>query len=176
MASPGVVALFSSNVDAMLRLAKLLESAGFRVASALISDVCDGHCDVRGLMDRNDPSVVVYDLGPAYEQNWSMFDKLRVEPVMRDRRFVLTATNASRAEALAGSDGRIYEIVDTASDPGEIVHAVKEAARARVVRAERPHQNVATLTDRRVQTDRRHGWTSNEVYAKLREKREAVVF
>ena len=176
MASLDAVALFSSNADAMLQLGKLLESAGFKVASALISDVCDGRCDIGRVMDGHDPSVVIYDIGPPYEKNWTLFEKLRMEPPMRDRRFVLTTMNASSVEDLAGVDGRIYEIVETDSDPGEIVHAVKEAARSRLVRAEQPHAKVADMSNRRVQTERRHGWTSNEVYAKLREKREAVEF
>ena len=174
MVSLGGVALFGSNTDAMLQLSKLLESAGFDVVSALIPDVCDGRCDIVSLMDGHDPAVVVYDIGTPYEQAWRLFEKLRAQPAVRDRQFILTTMNAARVEALAGGDRRIYEIVNTDSDPGEIVHAIKEAARARVVRAEQPHTNVTVMSERRVQTDRRHGWTSNEVYAKLREKREAV--
>jgi DNA-binding NarL/FixJ family response regulator len=174
MVSLGGVALFGSNTDAMLQLSKLLESAGFDVVSALIPDVCDGRCDIVSLMDGHDPAVVVYDIGMPYDQAWRLFEKLRAQPAVRDRQFILTTMNAARVEALAGGDRRIYEIVNTDSDPGEIVHAIKEAARARVVRAEQPHTNVTVMSERRVQTDRRHGWTSNEVYAKLREKREAV--
>jgi DNA-binding response OmpR family regulator len=157
-------------------LRKLLESAGFGVVSALIPDVRDGGCDVNAMMDRHDPSVVVYDIGPPYEDNWRMFEELRARTSMRIRRCVITAVNASRVEELAGADDRIYEVVDTQSDLGEIVKAVKEAARARVIRAEQPKSNVTAMPERRFHSDRRELWLSNDVYTKLREKREAVEF
>ena len=144
----GAVALFNSNLEAIMPLRKLLESAGFTVVSALIPDIRDGRCDVNGMMDRHERSVVVYDIGPPYEDNWKMFEALRASTSMRDRRCVITAVNPSRIEELAGDDDRIYEVVDTHSDLGEIVKAVKEAARARVIRAERPKSNGDTDPNR----------------------------
>ena len=176
MGSLGVVALIYSDSDAFLRLRKLLESAGFTVVSARVTDVAEGRCDLDALMKQHDPSVVVYDVGPSHEEHWGTLQQLRGRASVRDRRFVITAVNASQVEALAGSDDGIYEVVDTENDLGEIVKAVKEAARAHVIRAEQPASNVTTMPERRQRTDRRLGWTPNEEYAKLREKREAVEF
>jgi len=176
MGSLGVIALFNSNLDAIVMLGKLLESAGFTVVSALIPDVRNGRCDVNAMLDRHDPSVIVYDIGPPYEENWKMFEALRASTSMRHRRCVITALNASRVEELARSDDRIYEVVDKQSDLVEIVHAVKEAARARVIRAPQPQSNVARMEDRRSSDRRQPSWSANDIYTKLREKREAVEF
>src|ERR1041385_9539849 len=66
MGSLGVIALFNSNLDALVMLGKLLESAGFTVISALIPDLRSGRYDVNAMLDRHDPSVIVYDIGPPY--------------------------------------------------------------------------------------------------------------
>jgi response regulator RpfG family c-di-GMP phosphodiesterase len=181
MGSLGSVALFNSNLDALVLLGKLLESAGFTVVSALIPDVRSGRCDVNGMLQQYDPSVIVYDIGPPYEENWKMFEELRASTSMRHRRCVITAVNAARVEQLAASDDRIYEVVDKASDLGEIVKAVKEAARAHIIRAEQPRSNVTMIDDRRQLDRRQHdrrqpSWSADDIYMKLREKREAVEF
>ena len=176
MGSLGSVALFNSNLDALVLLGKLLESAGFTVASALIPDVRSGRCDVNRMFEQHDPSVIVYDIGPPYEENWKMFEELRASTSMRHRRCVITAVNAARVEQLAASDDRIYEVVDEARDLGEIVKAVKEAARAHIIRAEQPRANVTMIDDRRQHDRRQPSWSADDIYMKLREKREAVEF
>jgi hypothetical protein len=98
---------------------------------------------------------------------------------MRDRRFVITSANPARVEWLAGRDERIFEIVDQRLDPDNIVHAVKEAARARRFIPGNSHEtsNVTPMAERRRHSDRRQSqWTTNDIYQKLREKREEVEF
>jgi DNA-binding response OmpR family regulator len=179
MGSLGVVALFNGNPDVLALVGKLLESAGFDVVSALIPEVRDGRCDVNRMMDRYDPAVVVYDIAAPYEENWAMFQQLR-ETAMRDhRRFVITSANPARVERLAGRDERIFEIVDQPLDLDNIVHAVKDAARARQFIPGNSHEksNVMPIAERRFHSDRRQSqWTSNDIYQKLREKREEMEF
>jgi DNA-binding response OmpR family regulator len=178
MGSLGAVVLFIANLDALAPLARLLESAGFEVVSAPIPEVRDGRCDADGIMERHDPTVVVYDIGPPYEESWANFQVCRAT-TMRDRRFVITSANPERVERLAGRDERIYEVVDEPWDLDNIVHAVKEAARARRFIPANSHEtsNVTPMPERRFHSDRRHSeWTSNDIYQKLREKREEVEF
>jgi DNA-binding NarL/FixJ family response regulator len=176
----GVVALLNSDIDAVAMIGRLLKSAGFTVVSALIPDVREGRCDIDAFMTRHDPAVVVYDIGPPYEQNWAMFQQLRATS-MRERRFVITSLNPGYVARLAEGDERILEIVDRPFDPDNIVHAVKEAAHARrfipANANSRQVSNVTTMPDRRFHSDRRQSsWTSNDIYQKLREKREEVEF
>jgi DNA-binding response OmpR family regulator len=178
MGSLGAVVLFNANLDTLAPLARLLESAGFEVVPAPIPEVRDGRCDADGIMERHDPTVVVYDIGPPYEESWANFQVCRATS-MRDRRFVITSANPERVERLAGRDERIYEIVDEPWDLDNIVHAVKEAARARrfIPANSQESSNVTPMPERRFRSDRRHSeWTSNDIYQKLREKREEVEF
>ena len=178
MGSLGVVVLFNANLDAVASLAKLLESAGFDAVSALIPEVINGRCDANDIMERHDPAVVVYDIGPPYEENWEIFQLCRATS-MRDRRFVITSPNPAQVQRLAGRDERIYEIIDEPWDLDNIVHAVKEAARARrfIPGNSQETSNVTPIADRRFHPDRRLAqWTSNDIYQKLREKREEVEF
>jgi DNA-binding NarL/FixJ family response regulator len=158
MGSLGAVALFNSNLEAASPLGKLLESAGFTVVFAFLPEVRDGKCDVNGLMDRYDPVVVVYDIWEPYEDNWAVFQHCRATS-MRDRRFVITSTNAARVERLAGRDDRIFEIVSSPVDLDKIVQAVKEAARARRVipatAVSNETSNVTAMPDRRFHYQRR---------------------
>jgi response regulator RpfG family c-di-GMP phosphodiesterase len=175
------VALFNSNLEAIALISRLLESAGFTVVSALIPDVREGRCDVKAFMARHDPAIVLYDIGPPYEENWAMFQRLRATS-MRDRRFVITSANAARLEQRAGHDERIYEVVDRPFELDNIVRAVKEATRARwfnhgAVETTSTRSNVTTMLERRSRSDRRQSsWTANDIYQKLREKRQEVEF
>jgi DNA-binding NarL/FixJ family response regulator len=177
MGSLGAVALFNGNPDVLTLVGKWLESAGFEVVSALTPAVGDGRCDVNRMMDRHDPAVVVYDIAAPYEQNWALFQQLRAT-AMRDRRFVITSANPARVEWLAGRDERIFEIVDQPLDPDNIVHAVREAAHARrfIPGTSSEKSNVTPMTERRFSDRRQSQWTSNDIYQKLREKREEVEF
>jgi len=173
----GVVVLFNQNPDALVSLARLIESAGFDVVSAPLPEVRNGRCDADDIMERHDPAVVVYDIGPPYEENWEKFQICRATS-MRDRRFVITSANPAHLQRLAGRDERIYEI-EQPWDLDNIVHAVKEAARARRFIPGNSHQSssVTPIADRRFHPDRRGAqWTSNDIYRKLREKREEVEF
>ena len=178
METLGVVALFNSNPDALVPLCRLIESAGFDVVSASIPEVRDGRCDVNGIMEQHDPEVVVYDIGEPYEESWAVFEHCRAT-AMRDRRFVITSTDPARVERLAGRDDRIFEIVDRPFDLDNIVQAIKEASRARrfIPGNVNPQQtsNVTSMPERRFRIDRRQSsWTPNDIYQKLREKREEV--
>jgi len=178
METLGVVALFNSNPDAVVPLCRLLESAGFDVVSASIPEVRDGRCDVNGIMEQHDPVVVVYDIAAPYEESWAVFERCRAT-AMRDRRFVITSADPARVERLAGRDDRIFEIVDRPFDLDIVVQAIKEAARARrfIPGNVNPQQtsNVTSMPERRVRIDRRQSsWTPNDIYQKLREKREEV--
>ena len=177
MGSLGVVALFNGNPDVLARVGKMLGSAGFEVVSALIPEVRDGRCDVTRMMNQHDPAVVVYDVAAPYEENWAMLQHLRAT-AMKDRRFVITSANPARVEWLAGRDERIFEIVDQPLDPDNIVHAVKEAARARrfILGSSPEKSNVTPMAERRFSDRRQSQWTSNDIYQKLREKREEVEF
>jgi DNA-binding NarL/FixJ family response regulator len=52
------------------------------------------------------------------------------DTTMRDRRFVITSTNAKRAAELAATSEYIHEVIGKPYDIDRIVEAVRQAARA----------------------------------------------
>ena len=76
------------------------------------------------------PKVIVYDIAPPYDRNWTFLQHLRTT-MLKDYTFVLTSINVKHVERLVGKDERVYEVVGTADDLDLIVRATKEAMRLR---------------------------------------------
>jgi len=132
MSTLGVVALFYSNVGAAGLLTKLLESAGFTGVSAPIDDASDRRSDIDALVGTHNPSVILYDIGRPFEDNWRRFQELRAQTSIRKSRFVITAVDAARVERLGSDDERIFEVVDKDSDLVAIVQAQSVAGEPEV--------------------------------------------
>lgn len=131
---PWVVAVINSTPDIVDLLRVAIEQAGFVVVSALTFQIREGKVDVDRFVGQHQPRVIVYDISPPYEANWRLFEHLAAQPVMRDRQFVITSTNAQQVARIAGSPQHVYEVIGKPFDLDQIVQAVKEAARARPTR------------------------------------------
>jgi DNA-binding NarL/FixJ family response regulator len=128
-----VVAILNSNDDVVELLRIAIEQAGLVVVSAHVDAVKRGDASLTEFVREHDPDVVLYDVVPPYDRSYRFLEHLR-ETSLRNRRFVVTSTNAARAKELAGSDEDIYEIIGKPYDIDKIVTAVREAARARPTR------------------------------------------
>ena len=134
MSETEVVAVINSTPDIVEMLRVPLEQAGFVVVTGLTFEVREGHVDLAHFIEQHQPRVVVYDIAPPYEANWHLFKHVCAMPVMQGGEFVVTSTNASHVEKLAGQQREIYEIVGKPYDLGRVVQAVKEATRSRPTR------------------------------------------
>jgi CheY-like chemotaxis protein len=132
-AEPIVAAIVNTSPDIVDMLRRALEPAGIVAVSVLSHQIREGAVDVDVFLTQHDPHVVVYDIAPPYDGNWNLFRHLSGRPGMRGRSIVLTSTNARQVEQLAGRDLRIYEIVGKPYDLDQVVQAVREAARSRLV-------------------------------------------
>jgi DNA-binding NtrC family response regulator len=129
-----VAAVFNTSPDIVDLLRHALEPAGIVAVSVMTHQIREGAVNVEAFLQQHNPQVVVYDIAPPYEANWHLFQHICEMDAMRDRRVVLTSTNAQHVERLAGRNEKIYEIVGKPLDMDQIVVAVKEAAHARPVR------------------------------------------
>ena len=134
MPSPTVAAVINTSPDTIEMLRVVLQHAGMVVASAYTYQLRDGLIDLATFMRQNKPAVVLYDIAPPYDANWALFEHLRSHEAMRNCPLVLTSTNASYVEKLAGKDHPVYEVVGKPLDLDAIVRATKEALRARPTR------------------------------------------
>ncbi len=129
--TPIVVAILDTNPEIVRMLRVSLEKAGFVALSMHIEDIKTGAANVKSVLDEHDPSVIVYDIAPPYEQGWRFLEHLRESTDFRKRRFVLTSVNVQAAQEIVGREETVYEIVGKDTDILDIVRAVKEASRAR---------------------------------------------
>ena len=129
-----VVAVINSTPDIVDMLRIVIEQAGFVVVTALTFEVREGNIDIDRLVAQHDPRVIVYDIAPPYEANWNLFQHIAAMPAMGGRQFVLTSTNVTHVEKIAGTKQHIYEIIGKPFDLDQVVQAVKEASRARPTR------------------------------------------
>lgn len=131
---PPVVAVINSTPDIVDMLRIAIEQAGVVVVSALTFEIRDGEVDLDHFVGQHQPRVIVYDIAPPYEANWNLFMHISAMPVMDGRQFVVTSTNATHVERLAGPQHHVYEIIGKPYDLGQVVQAVREAVRARPTR------------------------------------------
>jgi response regulator RpfG family c-di-GMP phosphodiesterase len=131
---PPCVAVFNSSDDIVELLRILLEQAGFAVVSGHIDEIKKGKIDLQTFVQQHDPRVIVYDISPPYDRNWTFLEHLRARPPLEGRQFVLTTTNVKWVRECVGPSEHVYEIVGKPLDLDQIVGAVKEASRARATR------------------------------------------
>ena len=125
------------NRDAVLTniLRVALEAEGLSTATMLLTDGTDAAQTMRAFVERYDPRVIVYDVGPEPEAR-SLFERVRLAEAAHDRRFVVTTDRASAATAPAGADG---------SDIAQVPVHHREDVIAAVRRALAPAETEDTL-------------------------------
>ena len=134
MSEPVTVAIVNTTPDGIEMLRHVLTTAGFVAVSCYTHDIRDGKVDMEAFIRQHRPGVIVYDLAPPYAANFQLFKHVRQMPVLQGCQFVLTSVNVSNVSPLVGRDERVYEVVDRQEDLMTLVHAVKEASRARPTR------------------------------------------
>ena len=130
---PPVVAVFNTSPDTVQLLRFFFEQAGLVVVSAFTYEIRDGEVDLEQFMRLHRPQAIVYDIAPPYDANWALFQHISRMDVMRGRQFVVTSVNAKQVDVLSAGQP-VYEIVGKPYDLDRLVHAVKEASRARPTR------------------------------------------
>jgi hypothetical protein len=133
MAQPTTIAIVNTTPDTVDFLRHVFEQAGFTVVAGFTYDIRDGKLDFEAFMRQHQPRVIVYDLAPPYDANLRLFHHVRDMPAAQSAHFVVTAVNPARVIELVGRDQQVYEVVDRSEDMLRLVHAVKEATRARTL-------------------------------------------
>jgi CheY-like chemotaxis protein len=122
------VAVLNTSDDIVELLRIVFEQAGFVVISAYVDAIKRGDIDLERIVRQHRPSVILYDVTPPYDRQWTFMNHLRTLPLLRDVPFVLTSTNPARVREIVGTDAMIFEIVGKPYDLDQILNAVRSAA------------------------------------------------
>jgi hypothetical protein len=133
----GLVALFNASDDTIDMIQKLLTDAGS--AQTLIwchfADLKKGVVDFGKYMAKHNPEIVIFDISPPYDENWTFFKTMRDSKAMKGRGAVLTTTNKNRLDEVLGEDSHALEVVGRAEDLQQIAAAISaESQKARASR------------------------------------------
>jgi DNA-binding response OmpR family regulator len=133
----GMVALFNASDDTIDMVQKLLTAAGG--TQTLIwchfADLKKGVVDFGKYIEQHNPEVVIFDLSPPYDENWTFFKTMRDAKSMHGRGIVLTTTNKARLDEVLGEDSYALEVVGRPTDLQQIDAAIKaETGKARAAR------------------------------------------
>jgi DNA-binding response OmpR family regulator len=118
------VAVVNSSDDTVEMLRVALQHAGFESVTAHVDDVKRGVLDFSRFLTEHDPRVVIYDVSPPYEQNWTFLQMLRTTDAMRGRLVVLTTTHKGHLDELVGPTDAV-EIVGKPYDVNQVIERVR---------------------------------------------------
>ena len=114
----GVVALFNASDDTIEMVYKLVKNLGDgqNLIWCHFADLKRGIVVFEKYMTKHNPELVIFDISPPYDENWTFFKTMRANSIMRGRGSVLTTTNKLRLDEIIGEDSKALEIVGLKKD------------------------------------------------------------
>ena len=129
MADPArktVVAIFNTNPEVLDLVREALQDAGHATVVAHVDDLKRGRIDLVQFVEQHRPDVIVYDVAPPYDTNWTFLRLMRSSKVMQGRAFVVTTTNKKALDELIGPSDAV-ELLCKPYDLEQIVQSVTHA-------------------------------------------------
>jgi CheY-like chemotaxis protein len=108
-----------------------LQDAGYATVVAQIDDLKRGRIDMIQFVEEHKPDVIVYDVAPPYDTNWTFLRLMRNSRVMQNRAFVVTTTNKKALDELIGPSD-VVELLCKPYDLEQIVASVNRALSTQV--------------------------------------------
>lgn len=124
--SSRIIAIFNTSPEVLELVRESLQQAGFQAVVAYIEDLKRGRLDMIQFVEEHNPDVIVYDVAPPYDTNWTFLRLMRNSKVMSGRAFVVTTTNKRALEDLIGPNDAV-ELLCKPYDLQQIVDACAAA-------------------------------------------------
>ena len=120
------VAVVNSNEDIIDGIRLILSEEGFNTVSGHVVSFKRGKDDIVAFLKKNNPDVVMYDMAPPYEENWTYLQTIKNLKESKGRRFVVTTTNKNALKNLTGA--KAMELLGKPYDIKEVIKKIKKAA------------------------------------------------
>jgi CheY-like chemotaxis protein len=128
---PKIIAIFNTNQEVLDLVRESLQQAGYATVVAHIDDLKRGRLDMIQFVEEHKPDVIVYDVAPPYDTNWTFLRLMRNSKVMQRSAFVVTTTNKRALEDLIGPNDAI-ELLCKPYDLQQLVEACTSAMEKQV--------------------------------------------
>jgi DNA-binding NtrC family response regulator len=125
MAQENTVAVINSNEDIVEAIQLILADEGYHSVGAHVIDFKKGRKDFVTFCKEHNPQVIIFDIAPPYEENWTFLQLIKNAKEVEGRKFIITTTNKGILEKFVGKTDAI-EIVGKPFDMEEIVTTVKK--------------------------------------------------
>jgi DNA-binding NarL/FixJ family response regulator len=96
------VAVINSSEDTVEMLRALLQAEGWETVTSHVDDLKRGRVDFLKFLELHDPSVIIYDVPPPYDQSWAFLRLVRSSRAMEGRVVIVTTTNKAALERFVG--------------------------------------------------------------------------
>jgi CheY-like chemotaxis protein len=125
-----VIGVLNTTPEVIELVEELLESEGYLVVTAIISDFRRGRANLVEWMNRHQPNILIYDLPPPYREQLNFLAIVHDMQVMQGRRFIYTTTNKEALEREEGGKLGAHEIVGKPYDLDALLKAVDREVKA----------------------------------------------
>lgn len=121
-----LIAVINSNQDIIEMICMILGQEGYPTVTGHVIDFKRGKDNFVDYLKRNNPKIIVFDIAPPYEENWTFFKLIRETKEAEKIPFIITSTNSAVLKQITGESNSI-QIVGKPFDLQEIFNAVKKA-------------------------------------------------
>jgi CheY-like chemotaxis protein len=122
---PLVIGIANTNEDIIDLFRLVFEKEGFATAVIHLVDIKNGKADFPKFVEQHNPVVIVFDIPPPYDDNWTSVSTLRRLPCMEGRGVVITTTHKAHLERLVGESTGAVEIIGKPNDTYAVLEAVQ---------------------------------------------------
>ena len=119
------IAIMNSNQDIVETIQLFLNEEGFHSVGAHVTDFKKGTEDFVAFCQAHNPQVIIFDIAPPYQENWTFCQLLQNTKEAEGRPFILTTTNKRALERVVGKTEAL-EIFEKPYDLEALVTAVNK--------------------------------------------------